>query len=82
MKLTGAFLETPIDLNEAYITGLDASEDILFKSSGNVFEGNGGSIRNITIAGGGKAFSITSSATLFVQNTIISGMEKVKGLLD
>jgi hypothetical protein len=75
-------LDTPIDLNQAYISGLDTSEDILFKSSGNVFEGFGGSIRNITIAGGGNAFSITSGASLFVQNTIISGMGNVGSVSD
>ena len=75
-------LDTPIKLNGAYISGLDASEDVLLKSSGNVFEGTGGSIRNITIAGGGNAFSITSGTSLLVQNTIISGMGNVGSVSD
>jgi len=75
-------LNTPIELNGAYISGLDASEDVLLKSSGNVFEGTGGSIRNITIAGGGNAFSITSGTSLLVQNTIISGMGNVGSVSD
>lgn len=75
-------LDTPIKLNGAYISGLDASEDVLLKSSGNVFEGTGGSIRNITISGGGNAFSITSGTSLLVQNTIISGMGNVGSVSD
>jgi len=75
-------LNTPIELNGAYISGLDASEDVLLKSSGNVFEGTGGSIRNITISGGGNAFSITSGTYLLVQNTIISGMGNVGSVSD
>lgn len=70
-------LDTPININGAYVAGLDASEDVLSKASGNVFEGSGGSIRNITIAGGGTAFSITSGASFFIQNTIINGMASV-----
>lgn len=72
-------LTAPIELNNAYISGLDANEDVLSFPSGTVFSGNtGGSIRNITIKGA-RAFNITgpgfSSATsLLIQNTIIDGM--------
>lgn len=70
-------LSNSINLNNAYLSGLDANEDILF-SSGTIFSGNtGGSIRNITIAGGGTAFNITGGNTLLLQNTIISGMADV-----
>jgi hypothetical protein len=70
-------LDTPIILNGAYVAGLDPSEDILVKPNGNAFEGSGGSIRNITITGGGNVFNITSGASLLVQNTIIASMSSV-----
>ncbi|MFC7357883.1 hypothetical protein ACFQO1_09310 [Jejudonia soesokkakensis] len=76
-------LTAPIDLNNAYVSGLDANEDILFRSSGNVFAGStGGSIRNVTITGGGTVFAINgpgmaTSSTLLLQNTIIASMASV-----
>jgi len=71
-------LAHPIDLNDAYISGLDANEDKLLRSTGNVFAGaTGGSIRNLTITGGGTAFAITGGTSLLVQNTIIGGMSSV-----
>jgi len=70
-------LTTPINLNDAYVSGLDASEDVL-SSAGTVFSGNtGGSIRNITITGGGTAFNITGGASLLLQNSTIAGMNSV-----
>lgn len=70
-------LTTPINLNNAYVSGLDASEDVL-SSAGTVFSGStGGSIRNITITGGGTAFNITGGASLLLQNSVISGMGSV-----
>lgn len=68
-------LEHPIDLNDAYVSGVDTNEDVL-QSTGVVFKGStGGSVRNVTLKGT-KAFEITGSAsgTLLVQNTIISAM--------
>lgn len=71
-------LAFPINLNDAYVSGVDTNEDIL-SSSGVVFQGStGGSIRNVTLKGT-SAFNITgpgaaSAATLLVQNTVISGM--------
>lgn len=68
-------LSFPIDLNDAYVSGVDTNEDIL-QSTGVVFKGNtGGSIRNVTLRGT-KAFEITGSASgsLLVQNTVISTM--------
>ena len=68
-------LSFPIDLNDAYVSGVDTNEDIL-QSTGVVFKGNtGGSIRNVTLKGT-KAFEITGSASgsLLVQNTVISTM--------
>ncbi|MAB58287.1 MAG: hypothetical protein CL527_09080 [Aequorivita sp.] len=74
ITLTGS-----INLNNAYVGGLDANEDVLSFPGGTVFKGNtGGSIRNITIKGN-KAFEIagpgmTSTSSLLVQNTIVDGM--------
>ncbi len=73
-------LPAPIDLNDAYVSGLDANEDILFRATGPVFEGiTGGSIRNITITGGAgaSAFNITGGGSLLVQGTIIANLGSV-----
>src|SRR5690606_10186816 len=75
-------LAAPIDLNNAYIAGLDANEDVLLYAGGTVFKGStGGSIKNLTLKGA-KAFEITgqgstSTASLLVQNTIIDAMTNV-----
>lgn len=55
----------PIDLNNAYLTGLDANEDIIVKTSGNLFDGTtGGSIRNLTITTpGATVFNLNASTT-------------------
>lgn len=78
-------LAKSINLNNAYIAGLDANEDILSYSGGSVFAGNtsGGSIKNLTLTGG-KAFDITgpgiaTNSSLLVQNTIIAGMSTSVG---
>ncbi|UQB69252.1 hypothetical protein [Epilithonimonas zeae] len=69
-------LAFPINLNDAYVSGLDANEDVLSFPGGTVFRGNtGGSIRNITITGA-RAFDLTgpgatSNTSLLVQNTIV-----------
>jgi hypothetical protein len=72
-------LTNPIDLNNAYVSGLDADEDVLSFTGGTIFQGStGGSIRNVTLRGA-RAFAITgpgptSSTSLLVQNTVIDGM--------
>src|SRR5690606_6858800 len=72
-------LTAPIDLNNAYVSGLDANEDVLSFPGGTVFEGStGGSIRNITIKGA-RAFNISgpgiaTPTSLLIQNTIVDGM--------
>ncbi len=78
-----------INLNNAYLSGLDANEDILSFPGGVLFKGNtGGSIRNITLTGG-KAFEITgagiaTNSSLLIQNTIIQnttiGVGSISGL--
>ena len=61
-------LAYPIDINNAYVMGLDTNEDKLVRASGNLFVGNqGGSIKNLTLAGG-TIFNLTGSAA---QNLII-----------
>lgn len=74
-------LTVPINLNNAYVAGLDAAEDILVSGVGKtLFQGNeGGSIRNVTITGGGTVFNLTgtSAGTMLVQNTIIANMASV-----
>ncbi|PRP68050.1 cell wall anchor protein [Nonlabens agnitus] len=72
----------PIDLNGAYIEGVDSSEDILVNnSSGSLFEGtSGGGLRNLTLSGNGKQlFDITGTATdlLLINNTVIAGASTV-----
>lgn len=69
-------LTASINLNGAYISGLDATEDILSYPGGTLFSGSaGGSVRNVTLTGA-RAFNITGSGTesLLVQNTVIAGM--------
>jgi len=81
ITLTGS-----INLNNAYVAGLDANEDVLSYPGGTVFAGNtGGSIRNITIKGA-RAFNITgpgisTSSSLLIQNTIIDGMTTSVGTI-
>lgn len=71
----------PIDLNNAYLVGLDANEDILFKSSGFLFDGaNGGTVKNLTIAGGSSVFNLigTGNTQNFIfRDCIVSGSANV-----
>lgn len=75
-------IDLPIDLNNAYISGLDANEDKLVRTSGNLFDGaTGGSIRNLTIqvTGGGKVFNLSGPATqnLIIRDAVIAGSSNV-----
>ncbi|MBC7847424.1 MAG: hypothetical protein H7Y10_13140 [Flavobacterium sp.] len=77
-------LSFPIDLNEAYISGLDANEDKLVRFSGNLFDGSkGGTVRNVTIvvSGGGKVFNLTGSSgptdNLLLRDTVIANCSDV-----
>jgi hypothetical protein len=56
--------DLPIDINNSYITGHDSNNDIIRRTSGNIFEGaTGGSIRSITLtAPGGNVFNLNGSA--------------------
>ncbi|MBW2938819.1 hypothetical protein KXJ69_11920 [Aureisphaera sp. CAU 1614] len=70
-------LSSSIDLNGAYLIGLDSNEDVLLSIGGTIFTGSaGGSIRNVTLtAPGGVVFNlnnISGSENLVMQSTIIA----------
>jgi hypothetical protein len=71
----------PIDLNNAYVQGLDANEDIILRTSGNIFEGaNGGSIRSLTlVASAGNVFNLSGAATqnLIFRDCIVANSNTV-----
>ncbi|QVY67547.1 hypothetical protein JOP69_10465 [Polaribacter sp. Q13] len=58
-------LAHPIDLNKAYLIGLDTNEDILVKSGGTMFvSSKGGTIKNLTLTAPlGTIFNMTGSST-------------------
>lgn len=83
-------VDAPIDINNAYLVGLDANEDRLIKNSGILFQGTkGGTIKNLTIskAGGSlQVFDLTGDATgsplvgtqnLIVRDCIIAGCNSI-----
>jgi hypothetical protein len=72
----------PIDLNTAYLEGLDANEDIIVKTSGNLFDGTtGGSIKNLTITTpGATVFNLnaaSAASTFLLRDTIIANSNNV-----
>lgn len=79
----------PIELNNAYLVGLDSSDDKIIKTSGDLFVGTtGGSIRvlTITVTGGGKVFDIigtgsivsgTQTQSLILRDCIVGGCSNV-----
>ncbi|WP_347052123.1 hypothetical protein [Flavobacterium olei] len=74
-------LNFPIDLNNAYIQGLDPNEDMISRANGNIFEGaNGGGIRSVTLrAIGGSVFNLNGAATqnLIFRDSIVFGSNSV-----
>lgn len=74
-------LAAPINLNGAYISGLDANEDVLVRVGGTIFAGSsGGSIRNLTLtAPGGSIFGLsgTGTETLVFQNCIVANSASI-----
>jgi len=77
-------LTAPINLNGAYVSGLDTNDDVLTFPGGTIFAGNtGGSIRNVTLRNSASAFNINAPATtsLLVQNTIVQGMTTSVGTI-
>jgi hypothetical protein len=72
-------LAAPIDLNNAYLIGLDTNEDKLIKASGNIFEGTtGGSVKNLTLIGG-TTFNLTGSTgqSLIIRDLVIANASSV-----
>lgn len=72
----------PIDLNNAYVQGLDANSDIIRRTTGNIFEGStGGTIKNVTlIATAGLVFNLTASSNaqnFLLRDTIIANSNTV-----
>lgn len=74
-------LTLPIDLNNAYIQGLDPNEDMISRANGNIFEGaNGGGIRSVTLrASAGSVFNLNGAATqnLIFRDSIVIGSNSV-----
>jgi len=77
-------LAHPIDLNDAYLTGVDSSGDILVKSGGTLFEGSkGGLIKNLTIsASGATVFNLSGSGNLVIKDTYIANSNAVGSISD
>lgn len=72
----------PIDLNNAYVEGMDANSDIIRRTTGNIFEGTtGGTIKNVTlIATAGLVFNLTASSNaqnFLLRDTIIANSNTV-----
>ena len=74
-------LAQPIELNNAYIIGLDTNEDILVRVGGAIFTGaTGGSIRNLTLtAPGGTVFNLSGANTqnLIFRDSIVANSGSV-----
>lgn len=71
----------PIELNNAYLVGLDASDDRLIKSTGDLFTGTtGGTIKVLTlVASTGNVFNINGGGTqnLIFRDCIIASSANV-----
>lgn len=76
-------LNNSINLNGAYMIGVDTNEDKLVRVGGTIFSGNnGGSIKNLVLsAPGGTVFNIDASSgtdkTLVFQNSIVANSGSV-----
>lgn len=70
-----------INLNNAYILGLDTNEDVLVRSGGTMFVGSsGGSIKGLTLtAPGGSIFSMSGSNTqrLVFRDSVVANSASV-----
>ncbi|MBX9887858.1 MAG: hypothetical protein K2Y30_07995 [Flavobacteriaceae bacterium] len=77
-------VDLPIDLNNAYIAGLDSGDDKLVKTSGDLFVGStGGSIRVVTLtASAGKVFNLVagSGQSIIIRDAIVAGSSQVGNL--
>ncbi|TDE05203.1 hypothetical protein [Flavobacterium sandaracinum] len=76
-------MDLPIELNNAYIAGMDSGEDKLVNVSGDLFTGTtGGSIRVVTLVASGsgrKVFNITAdkSQNLILRDCIVANSSSV-----
>lgn len=59
------FFDFPIEMNSAYISGLDSGDDKIVRTTGNIFDGaTGGTIKGLTlVAAAGKVFNISGANT-------------------
>ena len=77
-------LNSPIELNNSYLTGADSGEDKLIKSTGDMFTGaTGGTVRILTlVASTGNVFNIdgASTANMIFRDCIVASSANV-GLL-
>lgn len=73
-------VDLPIDLNNAYLVGLDANEDKLVRT-GNLFVGTtGGTIKNVSLTvTGGVVFSLAGANTqsLVFRDSVVTGCANV-----
>lgn len=71
----------PIELNNAYIQGLDPNEDVIRRTTGNIFEGTtGGGIKSVTLtATAGSVFNLSGAASqsLIFRDSVVSGSNNV-----
>lgn len=74
-------VDLPIELNNAYVVGLDSGDDKLIKATGDLFTGStGGSIRVLTLAAlGGNVFNIlgTGLESLIIRDCIVGNSASV-----
>jgi hypothetical protein len=78
-------VDLPIELNNAYIAGLDSGDDRLVKTAGDLFTGaTGGSIRVLTLISSGKVFNITGGGTqnLIFRDCIVANSADVGSIKD
>lgn len=75
----------PIELNNAYIVGLDSNEDKIVRTTGDIFTGTtGGTIKVLTlVASSGNVFNINGGGTqnLIFRDTVIASSANV-GVLE
>lgn len=81
-EINGAVMvDFPIELNNAYLVGLDSGEDKLIKTTGDLFTGTtGGAIKVITlVASSGNVFNINGGGTqnLIFRDLIIASSANV-----
>ncbi|GAB4157491.1 MAG: hypothetical protein Tsb0033_09370 [Winogradskyella sp.] len=74
-------LAYPVNLNNAFVSGMDTYEDVLIKTGGTLFSGTkGGVIKNITLAApGGTVFGLngTTSDNLILRDAVIANSNAV-----